>query len=62
MRSARCICSSLRVEKTISGQTARNRLAQVRFEQGNAGEQVLSQGGALGPGKPLFKIGQRKGR
>ena len=58
MRGACRIGSSLRIEKTFSGQTARNRLAQVCFEQGNAGKQVLSQGGAVGPGKLLFKIGQ----
>ena len=62
MRGARRIGSGLGVEKTFSGQTARNRLAQVCFEQGNAGKQVLSQGGAVGPGQLLFKIGQRKGR
>ena len=62
MRGARRIGSRLRVEKTVSRQTARNRLAQVRFEQGNAGEQILAQGGAIGPGKLLFKIGQGKGR
>jgi len=62
VRGARCIGSGLRVEKTFSWQTARNRLAQVCFEQCNAGEQILAQGGPVGPGKLLFKIGQGKWR
>jgi hypothetical protein len=62
VRGARRIGSGLGVEKTFSWQTARNCLAQVCFEQCNAGEQILSQCGAVGPGKLLFKIGQRKRR
>ena len=62
MRGARRIGSGLGVEKTFSWQTARNGLTQVCFEQGNAGKQVLAQGGAVGPGKLLFKIGQGKWR
>ena len=62
MRGARRIGSGLRVEKTFSWQTTRNCLAQVRFEQGNAGKQILSQCRAVGPGKLLFEIGQGKGR
>ncbi len=62
MRGERRIGGGLRVEKTLSGQTARNGLAQICFEQRNAGKQILSQRGPVGPGKLLFKIGQRKGR
>jgi len=62
MGGAGRIGGGLRIEKPFARQPARDVLAQAAFELGDAGHQFLPQGGAIGPGKLFFQIGQGKRR